>query len=419
MLGTPWRGIAALVGSALAHALILALATPLVGRVPSELTASFGITVEEPVAVAVVPSEEIARLSPLVPAPPGEPIPRVPGPADVTSREESAPNPNADVDVPDRAPAVHGGGGEGGPDTWTGRHDGEVLRAQAWNDPDRYQLPRRRSGPVRASDESIVQDPRPGLGQQEERAAKRARVGETQASVPPARGADQLDPRWDEGGAGPGDPASPARTVTRLTEEGSVVVRVERPLVEDGPAATEAQRRGRTRDDVDAAQASNERRPDPLELTRPRARGKAGEDVAGARPGRGLSARSRRERGGDGGLRADLAQADAGVAATQARQQDAYFRRLNARVLDRVAFPSHLAVSLEQGQVVVSFTLFPDGTVAEVRVSRSSGYEDFDRAVVTAVRAAAPFGRVPDAIRQGRDWIKVNAPFEFDNPLIR
>jgi TonB family protein len=189
--------------------------------------------------------------------------------------------------------------------------------------------------------------------------------------------------------------------------------------VADGPPATEAERRAPLSDDVNAAQASSERHPDPLELTRPRHGGESGEAVAGERPGEGLSARSRREVGGDGGTRADVPQLPGGQSTTRARQQDAYFRRLYARVLARVAFPPKLAVGFEQGNVVVSLTLRTDGSVAEVRVARSSGYQEFDTAVVTAVREAAPFGRVPEAVRQGRESIKVRAPFEFDNPLIR
>jgi protein TonB len=76
-------------------------------------------------------------------------------------------------------------------------------------------------------------------------------------------------------------------------------------------------------------------------------------------------------------------------------------------------------VGFEQGQVVVSFTLRTDGSVAEVQVARSSGYQEFDDAVLTAVREAAPFGRVPRAVSLGRGSIRVQAPFEFDNPLIR
>jgi len=367
----------------------------------------------------MVAPEEIPRAPALVPALPGDLQPAVPGAADVATREHASPMPRADLDVPDVHAATRGGGGQGGPDTWTGRHDRESLRAQWWNDPDHYQLPRRRTGAYRSAEESIAQLPRPGLDQQDRQATRRARVGTTDAQVAPPRGSEQLDPRWDEGGAGQGDPNASGATATRLTEDGAVVVRRGRPLVEEGRAATETKRRGELSDDTDAAQASNERLPDPLDLTRPRHRGVSGEDVAGSASGPGLSARTRREVGGDGGSRADLDQIDGGRAATEARLQDAYFRRLYARVLDRVAFPPHLAVAFEQGEVVVSFTLHTNGSVAEVRVSRSSGYQEFDAAVVTAVRQAAPYGRVPEVIRQGRDMIKVNAPFAFDNPLIR
>jgi periplasmic protein TonB len=413
MPGLASRGTGALVGSVVVHVLVLGTVALLRRDAAPELE-TYGVFAAEPLAVSMIDFAEVAR-APAVPAAtaPGDPIETVPGPADSVSAQPASPFPRADVDVPDRRAATQGGGGEGGPDTWTGRHDRETLRAQSWNDPDRYRLPRRKTGPTRAAEESIAQTPRPGFAQQAPQASRRARTG-AEGGTP--GNADELDPRWDDGGARAGDAT---RSATRLTEDGAVVVRREQPLVEDGPAATEAERRAPLVDDVDAAQASNERHPDALELTRPRQAGTAGEDVAGPRAGEGLSARSRRDQGGDGGTPADLPQANGGAASTRARLQDAYFRRLYARVQSRVAFPPNLAVGFEQGQVVVSFTLRTDGTVAEVRVARSSGYQEFDAAVITAVRDAAPFGRLPEAVRQGRESIKVRAPFEFDNPLIR
>lgn len=44
-----------------------------------------------------------------------------------------------------------------------------------------------------------------------------------------------------------------------------------------------------------------------------------------------------------------------------------------------------------QGTVIVSFTLVADGTVVDLAVRRSSGYEALDEAALDAVRRAAPF----------------------------
>src|SRR5262245_5565479 len=184
------RGCAAVVASLSAHLLVLGIAA-LVPDVGAR-EGAFDFVVYpggEPVAVTMVASEDVPGIGPEVAALPGDPLPTVPGAADVTTGHRASPLPRADLEVPDRHAATRGGGGAGGADTWTGRHDAETLRAQSWNDPDRYQLPRRRTGDVRASEESIAQLPQAGLDQQERQAMRRARVGAEAERVPAPRGA--------------------------------------------------------------------------------------------------------------------------------------------------------------------------------------------------------------------------------------
>jgi protein TonB len=141
--------------------------------------------------------------------------------------------------------------------------------------------------------------------------------------------------------------------------------------------------------------------------------------VAGSTPGAGNSARSPRSGSGQGGSPAELPQRPGGKAATTARAQEAYIRMLKKRVHEKLVYPPELAAALEQGEVVVAFTLRSDGSVADVRISRPSGYDEFDAAAVRAVRQAAPFGPVPASVRGGRDTLRTSVPITFANPLIR
>jgi TonB family protein len=315
--------------------------------------------------------------------PRGAPVTAPVGPADFLTPSPSSPSPRADIDAPDPRAAARGGGGD--PEEYTGRRDREELRAQPYNDPRAYRIPRLRTAADRATPEALARVPEPALANQQRRGRARARVD---------------------------DPALLREALAEAVQgaSGDLVARATQPLVEAGAAATEATRHARERDDTSAAQASNERHPEELDLTRP--------GSAAAAAAAGPSRDAPPSHTGLGGTPQDVPEGH-GQAASRALLQDAYFRNLYARVIERVRFPPELAISFEQGEVVVEFSLRPDGTVAEVRVARPSGYKAFDAAVVTAIRAAGPFGPLPRGFAPAGADLHVSAPFLFDNPLIR
>ncbi len=359
-------------------------------------------------------------------APPDEPGARavtIPGPADAWKPDFANPWPNADVDTPDERAAARGGGETGGTPSWTGRNDGdEELRAQPWNDPDTYRLERHANDRTRESPESIAREVAPDIDnahRERDRAA-------TDGALAPVAQPDEGDPRLDSDalrdpeGPRPGSPAPPLDSRTsQLSEDGAVVMHAGRPVAVTGVEATEAKVHGPHADFADSAQASDEPHPVPLELTRPSAGGKGGVGVAGPSTGLGNSARAPRVGTGQGGTPSDILRKPGGQASTHAAPQHAYYRKLFKRVYDHLVFPPQLAVALEQGEVVVTFTLRTDGTVADVAVSRPSGYPEFDAAAVVAVRNAAPFGKVPAAVSQGKNTLFIAAPITFRNPIIR
>ena len=353
-----------------------------------------------PMSIALVdPSVELFAPPPTS----SEPIQVILGPADLAAFGAGHPLPNAEVDLPGKAAASLGGGGQGGADTWTGRDDREELRAQSWNDPDRYRLARTRTGTESTSKESIARAQEQRWDDRTEARRRQARRGsEAQAAHAPV---------------GPDPELAAAATPVRVS--GAVDPTPREAHVDVGAAATEAPTDGPTSDDIDSAGASYERKPRAFELTKPRAGGAVeASGVNGPRLADGVSARGTAGRSSTAALRAAVERSDA-PSSTRARRQNPYFRKMYGRLDSLIEFPRELALSMDQGEVVVRFTLLRSGQVRDVSVEKSSGYDEFDSEVAGAVTRGGPFGKVPVAIIGERTEITVRAPYAFKNPLIR
>lgn len=94
----------------------------------------------------------------------------------------------------------------------------------------------------------------------------------------------------------------------------------------------------------------------------------------------------------------------------------AYFRKVYQRVQPLWRFPKGLERLMEQGDVIVRFTISADGDLLLSEIVRSSGYERFDENVLDAIREAAPFDPIPPDLGER---LVVLAPFEFANPMVR
>jgi TonB family protein len=349
----------------------------------------------------------------------GPPQRTVDGSDDHGSLRPGHPAPLHSRDLPGERAASAGGGAPGGRDSWTGRRDRENFQSQAWNDPERNRLPRNRRHAARApaSPESWVRQPERGFDDRSEsRPAARAGAvapapGGTHArsqggpaDLPRAeRDRDDADPVLDSPPGAPAPRALPGATGPRG-----------QALADPGASATEAPARGPIADRHDVAAASAEPDPAPIEMTSPRAGGTR-TGVAG-RHGHGVSAQGR-----DHGSSATTAAAPRGPGrlSVRARRHDPYFRRMYERLDRHIVFPHDLALSLRQGEVVVAFTLSAGGDVSRLSMQKTSGFAAFDRELVRALGAAAPFGPVPEALLQGRPEITVVVPYMFRNPLIR
>lgn len=93
-----------------------------------------------------------------------------------------------------------------------------------------------------------------------------------------------------------------------------------------------------------------------------------------------------------------------------------YFLKIYRKVHPLWSFPKHLEIQMEQGDVLIQFTILHDGSVEDIRIRKSSGYDQFDKNIIAAIRKAAPFGPIPRGLG---NKLHILAPFEFDNPMVR
>ena len=344
------------------------------------------------------------------------------GPADQLGSDDSHPMPGAEVDLPGVSPAGRGGGDTAGADSYTGRRDRDTLRVQFWTDPSRYLVPHTRSADsARASSpELIARRSESGYGDRVPRPRATDGARQAVAGTPGETGtggvSDDTERRWRDA-----DPRFDGGRAPLIPQQMAGATRPGRRLqVETGAPASEAERVGALRDPVDSASASNARTTGPLELSHPSAGGRAQEGgVAGARRGSGPLADS--PHAGDGTAASSAALAiGRGRESLRAARTDPYFRRFFERLDREIVFPRELALALEQGEVVVTFSLAVDtGAIGQLQVVKSSGFREFDAELRRALGAIGPLGPVPRALRGRGDRLVVTAPYAFKSPLIR
>lgn len=261
-------------------------------------------------------------------------------------------------------------------------------------------------------------------------------VGEREASSPGAnspgvgeRGAhdDRLDdPGTRADGSAyrnpPGAEASPG--VGILDGRGprpSEAARVahDRPPVDEGPAATQAEAVDpRVRDRDDAELLARSMMQSWVESTRrsaPQGGEGSGGVGGGGAPGSGGGTEEggRAARYGPGDGRFDAL--DTGDA-----RYRRWFLASSRRVQDALRFPRERALAMDQGTSVYSVRVRRDGTLASApRLVRSSGFDDLDQAALAAIRAATPFAPLPGDLAPELSSLSIRLPIEFSNPMVR
>lgn len=79
-------------------------------------------------------------------------------------------------------------------------------------------------------------------------------------------------------------------------------------------------------------------------------------------------------------------------------QYAAYLQSVKKAITSSWTYPELALRNRKEGRVEVEFTILQDGSVDAVRVAQTSGHASMDLAAVNAVKAAAPFARIPEQL---------------------
>jgi len=295
------------------------------------------------------------------------------------------------------------------------RLDESTLRSRLTDGAAEWQAARTRTSGRSTSPQAVRREPVVGIGDSvRSRAPRRAPAPSTSSSV--ALGGAE--------GAGPSEPnaeaaASAEAPIPVPSAELAALASPDRgtgPLDADkGTRSFDTERQGKAADNDTLRAASNELHPGLTDFSRP-----ASPAVAAGRDGRGPALQAGAvARPASGTAPSELGLPDRAVSAAEvaerarARQYARYMLEIRQRVNETLQFPKPLALRLEQGETVVYFVVGTDGRLADgPRVTKSSGFAEFDSAAIQAVRRAAPFPRMPFLV-------PMSMPVIFDNPVIR
>lgn len=88
-----------------------------------------------------------------------------------------------------------------------------------------------------------------------------------------------------------------------------------------------------------------------------------------------------------------------------------YFLGIRKAIELTWVYPSAAVRNGLQGEVQLEFKIEKDGRMSKIRVLNSSGYELLDKAIVDAIRLAAPFAPLPKSM--AKDTLVVTATFRY------
>ena len=108
-------------------------------------------------------------------------------------------------------------------------------------------------------------------------------------------------------------------------------------------------------------------------------------------------------------------------ASTQEYKYAAYLDAWRRKVerIGNLNYPDEAKRRKLYGNLVLSVALRPDGSVEEIRLTRSSGHALLDDAAIRIVRLAAPYAPFPKEIREETDLLEITRTWQFlsDNQL--
>jgi TonB family protein len=193
----------------------------------------------------------------------------------------------------------------------------------------------------------------------------------------------------------------------------SAAVMLARPFVKQGRAALPAPERGRPEDTLDSTQEVASAVESLIHASTAggrRGAGPGGQDGPGSLGSGGLDGPGSRSAANGWGPGAPRSSGDP--------RQAGYFQGIARKVAPhwRDAFPDWAIAEGRSGLAKIAFSIAKDGSVSNVRVTRSSGIAEFDANVMLAIRRASPFDPPPAVFAQTP--LAVTMTFDALNPAV-
>lgn len=300
--------------------------------------------------------------------------------------------------APDTERGGDGAPGRGWAVNLASRLSDRSLSRQPHNHPEQSQRQRIRSSDRRASNERRRLSRQPMLLSFVSTGDGHLRQRATHSLIEPAHGATRSVSETSVGTAEPSPISSGLRVDQALTDQEAVAagpaaargrvrsirapVTRARPDTAQGSPSVSAEQRGRTSDSLDSTQAVNETI---ASLISSSVLGGEGARAGGRRDGRGA---------GDGGQRVgsrSLASGHGPGASSESAEDPraaayhGYVRSVLRQYVPRY-FPSWAIAEGRGGLAIFTFTVDGNGRVHNVRLTRTSGIEEFDRNLMAALR---------------------------------
>lgn len=96
------------------------------------------------------------------------------------------------------------------------------------------------------------------------------------------------------------------------------------------------------------------------------------------------------------------------------RISNSYMVRVSAHLNRFKRYPKTSRRAKEEGEAVVTFTIYAQGNVDSISLAKSSGFVELDEEALRMVRRAAPFPKIPNTLRkQGIDDLQIRSSIKF------
>ena len=99
-------------------------------------------------------------------------------------------------------------------------------------------------------------------------------------------------------------------------------------------------------------------------------------------------------------------------------QHRGYMKKLKEKIESIWKYPEEAARRGMSGDLYIKFSIHKDGSLGEIELIRTSGYSDFDKAAIKALKDAAPYWPLPDDVKEGELSITGHFIYVFGTPYV-